>query len=331
MGSKWMPMLVALGLVVGCGDGPEPADDGIVDDEATDEGGGTDGDDDDGPEPDDGDDDDDDEPGPDPDDDDDDDDVPDPDDDDDDDDMPPPPAGTCRPTAERFIVLGDSIVACQGVGGTDSPDCAPKQFHTHYDSTYQTVPYENRAVSGARTADVVNQQLATVPTGMAGHALVVIYVGGNDLSPNLLLPDAAAETSFAQLSTELEGHWEQIFAFFEDAANFPDGATLLINTQYDPFDGCTAQPWNVSQVKLGLLVEYNEAMTARGDARDWVFVADQHSPFLGHGHHAAAPDCPYYAEGSEGWMNDFIHPNAAGHANLADVMAGTAATMYEGC
>jgi len=202
MGSKWMPMLVAVGLVVGCGDGPEPADDGIIDDEATDEGGGTDGDDDDGPEPDDDDDDDDDEPGPDPDDDDDDDDVPDPHDDDDDDDMPPPPTGTCRPTAERFIVLGDSIVACQGVGGTDSPDCAPKQFHTHYDSTYQTLPYENRAVSGARTADVVNQQLATVPTGMAGHALVVIYVGGNDLSPNLLLPDAAAESNFAGICTD---------------------------------------------------------------------------------------------------------------------------------
>jgi len=329
MGWKWMPMVVALGLAAACGNEAQPADDGIIDDETDGEETGDDEDDqddvDDDDEPEPGDDDDDDAPEPEPGDDD--------DDDDDDDDAPPdpPPAGTCRPAAERMIVLGDSIVACQGVGGKDSADCAPKRFHTHYDSTYQTLPYENLAVSGARTADVVNQQLNTVSTGIEGHALVVIYVGGNDLSPNLLLPDAAAESNFAQLSTELESHWETIFAFFEDPANFPDGATLLINTQYDPFDGCTSQPWNVSQLKLGLLVEYNDAMTARGDARDWVFVADQHSPFLGHGHHNGAPDCPYYAEGMEGWMNDFIHPNAAGHTNLADVMAGVAATMYEGC
>jgi hypothetical protein len=30
-------------------------------------------------------------------------------------------------------------------------------------------------------------------------------------------------------------------------------------------------------------------------------------------------------------MNDLIHPNAAGHANLADVMAGVTSTMYSGC
>ncbi len=104
-----------------------------------------------------------------------------------------------------------------------------------------------------------------------------------------------------------------------------------MNTQYDPFDGCTTPPYNVSQVKLGLLVEYNDAMQARAAGQDWVFVADQHAPFLGHGHHAAVASCPYFAEGSVGWMNDLIHPNEPGHANLSAVMAGAASTMYVDC
>ena len=268
-----------------------------------------------------------------------DDDPPPPDDGDDDADPPPSddgdddggPIGACRPTATRVIVLGDSIAACQGVGGKDSGDCAPKRFHEFYATTYGPVSYENLAVSGAQTAGLVNQQLPSVATGQEGHALVVIYIGGNDLSPLLLAPEATVESAYANLSTQLDGHWSEIYAFFEDPAKFPDGATILMNTQYDPWDLCTTAPWNVSQTKLQLLVQYNEEMTARADARDWVFIADQHSPFLGHGHHSGASECPYYEAGAEGWMNDLIHPNAAGHANLAEIMGGTTATMYEGC
>ncbi|MEM6992300.1 MAG: GDSL-type esterase/lipase family protein [Myxococcota bacterium] len=243
----------------------------------------------------------------------------------------PPPAGACQPTPERMVIFGDSIAACQGVGGTDSPDCAPKRFHSLYNESFFPTTYENLAVSGAKTADVVSDQIPAMQTGVPGHVFVVIYVGGNDLSPSLLMSDEMAQANFQSLSAELAAHWEQIFAFLEDPANFPDGVTLLMNSQYDPFDKCTSSPYNISQTKLELLVEYNVAMEGRAEAHEYAWLADQHAPFLGHGHHADAPECPFYEAGSAGWMNDLIHPNEAGHGNIADVMAGVAATMYEGC
>lgn len=237
----------------------------------------------------------------------------------------------CQPTASRIIVLGDSITACAGVGGENSPDCGPRIFADMYADSYNETSYENLAVPGAVTADVVNLQLSSVSTGMPGHALVVIYVGGNDLSPFLIGSDDAAVDGYNALAPQLAASWDSIYAFFDDETNFPDGATVLMNNQYDPFDGCTAAPYYVSQVKLGLLVEYNDTMEARAVERSSVFMADQHGPYLGHGHHNAVSSCPNYIEGAVPWMADLIHPNAAGHANLAEQMAVATDSMYADC
>jgi len=72
-------------------------------------------------------------------------------------------------------------------------------------------------------------------------------------------------------------------------------------------------------------------MTDRAGTKDWVFIADQYSVYLGHGHHYAVDSCPNFTAGYDGWMNDLIHPNAAGHASLAEVMAATGATAYADC
>jgi len=241
------------------------------------------------------------------------------------------PSGTCQPVPLRMIVLGDSIAACSNVGGGTSGNCAFNQLHDHYAETYGPTSYENLAVGGSVTRQVLDNQIPNVATGMSGHALVVIYTGGNDLQPYLLGSDQAAIDGFETLSPQLEETWQGIFAFFDDPENFPDGATILMNTQYDPFDGCTSPPYNISQVKLGLLVDFNTDLTARGDALDWVFVADQYASYMGHGHHFGVDSCPNYTAGQDGWMDDLIHPNEAGHANLAAVLAETAATAYVDC
>jgi hypothetical protein len=45
-------------------------------------------------------------------------------------------------------------------------------------------------------------------------------------------------------------------------------------------------------------------------------LTDQDGPFLGHGHHYDVASCPHYKADQAPWMDDLIHPNAAGHENL---------------
>ncbi|HET6583061.1 MAG TPA: hypothetical protein VFG69_06435, partial [Nannocystaceae bacterium] len=137
--------------------------------------------------------------------------------------------------------------------------------------------------------------------------------------------------TYEQIRPELDADWADIFAFLQDPANFPDGTTIVMNTQYNPFDDCTAPPYNLSQLKIDLLNEYNDDLIAKAAAQPNAAIADQHGPFLGHGHHYNVMSCPYYMEGAENWMFDVIHPNVAGHADLATVLEAKTDEVYAGC
>ena len=243
-----------------------------------------------------------------------------------------PPAG-CQPTPTRMVILGDSIAACAVVGGKDSDDCAPKIINDHFAATYGPLTYENLAVGGAVTSDVPQYQLPDIEVGMPGHVLVMIYVGGNDLAAYIVGSDQAAIDGWNNTTgPEVAAAWEEILAFLGDPANFPDGVTLLMNTQYNPFDDCTAPPYFVSETKIELLHAHNQALMDRAHSQPWGFIADQHPSYLGHGHYVNDASCPYYDESFEGWMGDLIHPNALGHHHLADVMIEVAELeIYGGC
>jgi lysophospholipase L1-like esterase len=220
-----------------------------------------------------------------------------------------------------MVVLGDSIAACAVVGGKDSDDCAPKIVNDHLAATYGPLTYENLAVGGAVTTDIPQYQLPDIEVGMPGHVVVMIYVGGNDLAPYIFQTDQAALDGWNDTTgPAVAAAWEEILAFLGDPANFPDGVTLLMNTQYNPFDDCTAPPYYVSATKIELLHAHNDALTERAMSRPWGFIADQHPSFLGHGHYVSDAGCPYYDEAFEGWMGDLIHPNALGHHHLAEMM-----------
>jgi lysophospholipase L1-like esterase len=228
---------------------------------------------------------------------------------------PPPPATGTRPAPTRLIILGDSIVACLGVGDKNGPACSPNKLHQYLAAGVAPgISYENEAVSGAQAADVPAQQLPRVHGG-PGHALVVVFVGGNDLRPYMIASDTAAAAGFATVTTNVTAAWTKVFAFFADKARFPDGTTVLVNNQYDPFDGCTAPPFFVSPRKAALLGTYNDLLAKLARESGGVLI-DQFSPYLGHGHHYAVASCPHYQKGAQPFMNDLIHPNVAGHNNL---------------
>jgi lysophospholipase L1-like esterase len=243
-----------------------------------------------------------------------------------------PPAG-CQPTPTRMVILGDSIAACAGVGGKDSNDCAPKRLNDHFAATYGPLTYENLAVGGAVTTDIPQYQLPDIDVGIPGHVFVMIYIGGNDLAPYIFQSDQAALNGWNNTTgPAVAAAWEEILAFLGDPQRFPDGVTLLVNTQYNPFDDCTAPPYFVSQTKIELLHAHNDALTDRAMSQPWGFVADQHPSYLGHGHYVNDASCPYYDETFDGWMGDLIHPNALGHHHLADIMIEVAETeIYGAC
>jgi len=240
-------------------------------------------------------------------------------------------AGTlaCAPAPTRLVVLGDSITACSTIGGINGAGCSPHIFHGYVDSNYASgVAYQNYAVGGAVTKDVPDNQLDNIPTGQAGHVLVLIYIGGNDLQPYIFISDDAAQSRFDTEMPDILAQWQRIFDFFDDSQAFPDGVTIMMNSQYDPFDDCTAAPYNLSPLKIQLLGQFNADLRQLADSHDNVVFTDQHTPYLGHGHHYNVAECPYYIPNAEPWMEDLIHPNAAGHANLATQWAKTADRMY---
>jgi len=228
---------------------------------------------------------------------------------------PTPPAPGQTPIPARFIVLGDSITACSNVGNENGANCSAKKLFDYLKATYApALTYENGAVGAAVTADVPEEQLGGVTTG-PGHALVLIYIGGNDLARYLFSSDAAAERGYNTDLAGIRSNWDAIFAFFQDKTKFPDGTTVLMNNQYNPFDGCTAPPYFLSAKKNELLDQFNQELAAIAAAKGGQ-LTDQHTPYLGHGHHYAVRNCPHYQEGMTPWMDDLIHPNAAGHDGL---------------
>jgi hypothetical protein len=143
----------------------------------------------------------------------------------------------------------------------------------------------------------------------------LIFVGGNDLRPYLIGSDMTAEAGYAAAVPQIEAGWQKIFGFFADRARFPDGATVLMNNQYDPFDDCTAAPYFISAKKHELLRSYNDLL-ARLARDNGAILTEQYASYLGHGHHYAVMACPHYQAGAVPFMNDLIHPNVAGHQHL---------------
>lgn len=241
--------------------------------------------------------------------------------------------GECPTTPTRLVVLGDSIFACFGeVIGKDSPTCSAKIFHDHVSGTVGPVSYENLAVPGAVTHDVVANQLDAIEVGNPGHVMVLIFIGGNDLSGYILASDEDAMNGYAEKRPQLDADWAAIFEFLNDPTNFPGGTTIVMNTQYNPFDDCTAPPYEVmTPLKTELINEYNDDLVAKSESIPNGHIADQHAAYLGHGHHYATASCPHYIEGAGNWMFDQIHPNIEGHASLATVLAAAADQIYAAC
>lgn len=239
----------------------------------------------------------------------------------------------------RYIVLGDAIPeALTGLDGPDDPDNSFLRMRDYIKSKYKAadLTYENLAKAGTATKDVPGEQIDRVDTSKSGHALVNIHVGGADLAAFILKSDKAAQDAFDSTVSQAEADWETVFDFFDDKSKFPDGATFIVNTQFNPFDDCTElhNLFRLSDVKIGLMKKFNERLTNLAKGRDNAVVADNYSAFLGHGHHHGNDKCPHYESGSDYWMvggSDLTHINKKGYDGMTKVFEGVADKLYAGC
>lgn len=239
----------------------------------------------------------------------------------------------------RYVVLGDAVPAgAEGINGPDDPVNGFKKLHTYIKEKYKVaeLSYENVAKAGAVTADIPGKQIDTVDTGKAGHVLVNIHVGGNDLAKFILKSDKAAQDAFDGTISKAEADWRSVFDFFEDKSKFPDGATFIVNTQYNPFDDCTElhNLFRVSDAKIELMKKFNQRLRDLTKERKTGIVADQYLEFLGHGHHHAKSQCPHYKDGADYWLiggADLTNINEKGYAAMGRVFEKVADTLYAGC
>ncbi|MCB9560132.1 MAG: SGNH/GDSL hydrolase family protein [Kofleriaceae bacterium] len=241
------------------------------------------------------------------------------------------PARACATAPKRVVVVGDSITACSVIGGPQGANCVSKQLADYVIAHYAPgASYENYAVGGAQLADLPGQ-IASIPAG-DGPMLLVAYMGGNDLAPYIFQSDAAAMAAWDDLSGEMRDTWDGVFATLGSDDRFADGVTVLMNTQYNPFDDCTAPPYNLSAAKIEILHMFNDTLgSIASGAGDRAILVHQFEPFLGHGHHYDVDTCPHYQAGATPFMQDTIHANADGNAQLAAVMEGGADRLYRDC
>jgi lysophospholipase L1-like esterase len=238
---------------------------------------------------------------------------------------------SCAPKPKRMVVLGDSITACNVIGGKLSQDCVSKKVNDYVKATYAPdLTYENLAQGGAQLGGIP-AQLDAIPAG-AGHVLVVVYIGGNDLAPFIFQSDMAAMNAYQGIKDKLTSTWAMVYEKLGDEAKFPDGFTLMVNNQYNPFDDCTAPPYNLSAVKTDILHKFNGVVAdIVKDKQANTILIDQYTPYLGHGHHFDVATCPHYKAGSVGYMKDTIHANAAGNEALAKELGKAADLLYRDC
>jgi hypothetical protein len=221
----------------------------------------------------------------------------------------------CRPRPSRFIVLGDSIADCSGVS---HDDCAADRIAAHLKAVVgPELVFETRAKAGSVVADLAGQA-ATIEGG-DGHVYVWMYAIGNDLLHGISDP------------APLVAGYQVVFDYFNDTSRFPDGATFLLNTQYDPYDQCTiptaADPSSPAVTKL--LLDMNQAVFLDvAEARSDTVAVDQLPDFLGHGQNADTTGCPYCRADNSTWVMA-VHPTPAGHQHIADKWTKALDAMLE--
>jgi lysophospholipase L1-like esterase len=219
-------------------------------------------------------------------------------------------AGTTKSPLKKLgslVILGDSI----GDGGGVAPfyyDVLKQKLQ----AKYGTIAYAHEAQSGSKT-DALSSQVSRLSHNMPGPVAVCITSGGNDMKAQvqaiLLGLDGPAR---ATMGTNVRNALSAILA----PNRFGQGvhARVFEANIYDASDGvgdfgahqCAFGQGLPATPSDGFFGNWNAVVTQEVGAKSQVLM-DIHARFRGHGY-----------SGSPNWYaRDCTHPNATGHAELA--------------
>ena len=199
---------------------------------------------------------------------------------------------------------------------------------------------------GARTDDLMqdNTQVEDCipPDKRNLHYLVIMTMGGNDIAsitkagggsnPSKTIPELWQQTqTFVQLLRDT-------VEWLKNPANVPGGVDVVFANNYEFTDGtgetnaCVLaglggiEPWQDKQAQADMVIWANEQYMkiATDTQSDMIFMLES---FCGHGYKRDDPTGPCYrGPNTPLWFDTTcIHPNAPGHAALADLFYETIA------
>ncbi len=248
------------------------------------------------------------------------------------------PAGWSVDDPALVVFMGDSIT--NGAGAPEGFEYVDLLFsnddtaHPDYAGVdlldwYPDLEGVDVSISGATSSTMLDSEIPALtdwlatehPNGLAGPALVVVTIGGNDLQQGLL-PWVAAQP----VVDEALEHLEDALDVLQDPTWFPHGSSIVVANVYEPSDGVGQSPcfFGVNYAnKLSFLDQYNTRLHDLGVARGFA-VVDLRGNFLGHGAHHDDPANAHYdaADPTRWFAPDCIHPNTRGHHELRRLMLG---------
>jgi lysophospholipase L1-like esterase len=237
----------------------------------------------------------------------------------------------------RVIYMGDSITDGYGQKSglpyaellieNDSdmwPDYDDNDLTSSFPSITEVIDV---AVGGAVTNDISSSQLNNVDARLddvvSGQTIVVMTIGGNDMSGAMLNILATGQTAADSTMANMESNLQKMVDFYHDSARFPDGVNIYFTNVYDPTDdlGYADQCAIFFGLDLSSIWMYfhqaNDGFRAFAEANN-VSMVDMAGHFYGHGLNHDDETMPNFdtADSTQWFNSDCLHPNDIGHHEI---------------
>lgn len=259
----------------------------------------------------------------------------------------PTPTPTVTPTPSptpgvpgHYIALGDSISYGSDLTDTslsfvnllfqNNNTAYPADSGQDLSTKYPGIQLLNLSIPGARTQEVISNELPSIPQGSFSPYYVSIIIGGNELitpcGANYTDPpcDGAVFGSTVSQGTTWSYNFKtrlktQIVQVLQNTALYPGIKKIVLGNIYDPTDGTglAGYGWAAGEA---VLAQYNLRISEVA-SETGVDLVDVYTPFLGHGTQYNNTSNPYYVSSDPTyWYVSAIpipiHPNALGHYHL---------------
>jgi len=231
---------------------------------------------------------------------------------------------------EKLVILGDSISAGAGSGSDSNAyfNVLKGQLEAFYG---HSIELANCAVGGSVNSDLAGQISGCFTATETAKTLVVFTSGGNDIA-NMAFNKLSVDAGIQAVDTMI-GHLETAVQQFDDTTRFPNGVSVVFANVYEYTDATANMSscplagfaglsgvWDAGLPVFAYLTEEYARIAAKY-GRDVMFMQES---FCGHGYARDDSNSPCYGVSGDLWFAvDCIHPNAQGHAAIADLFYAT--------